>query len=128
MSLRGCNYPQGPILGDWPPIRLEAQRHLGPGDYIVIDNGLVRKAKEWGEVGVRLPDGAAINGNLLEVPEWWWWLHFRERLMIPGPERCCGEALALYSGGNSREPCADCPLEGTPADEPEFDFRPLPNE
>lgn len=123
MSLRGCMYPQGPILGDWPPARLEAQRHLGPGDYIVIDNGLVRKAKTWGEVGVRIPDGAEIDGNLLKVPEWWWWMHFRELLKVAGPEQCCGE------GGVSREYCDDCP-RNYPDDafqsesQPTFDFAP----
>lgn len=84
MSLEGWLMygDRGPIIGRWPITQLYAPRDLGPGDRVVLDNGLIREAR-WEEVGLVLPEGSRINGTKLEVPGWWWWLHFRERLGTP---------------------------------------------
>lgn len=109
---------RGPIIGKWPVEIVSAPRPLEAGSRVVIENGLIREAKGE-EYGAYLPDGARIDGSHLEVPEWWWKLHFAELLAEPPPDKCCGE------GGVSREECADCPLLGrliTEEPEPEFDF------
>jgi hypothetical protein len=76
-------YFSGPIKGGWPDVTIVPGAHLGPGDFVVIDDGLIRKARDY-ERGARLPEGSEIKpGGTIDVPAWWWWLHFRERLYEP---------------------------------------------
>jgi len=93
---------RGPIIGRWPEAKVIAPRTLGPGDRVVIENGMIRQAAGL-EYGPKLPEGAQIIGTNLEVPAWWWYLHFGELLREEDLRRCCHEA------GHSRDQCADCP-------------------
>lgn len=113
---------RGPIIGRWPVEIVRAPAPLEPGDRVLIENGLIRRARNL-EYGAILPEGARIAGNLMKVPEWWWYLHFGERLKAEPPRECCGDAYI------STEPCFDCPIHGErEVDEPEFDLRMPPNE
>lgn len=76
-------YFTGPIKGEWPDVIIIPGATLSAGDFVVIDNGVIRKAREF-ERGIPLPEGCEIkNLGAIDVPAWWWWLHFRERLYEP---------------------------------------------
>lgn len=93
MSLQGWLLygDRGPIIGRWPVAKIVPADTLVTGDKIVIDNGMIRKARGH-ETGVALPEGSHIRpGGAIDVPEWWFWLHFRELLISDPPNHTQGE-------------------------------------
>lgn len=103
------------IMGEMPDRLLLGSMWIDGGEEVVICNGVIRNPRGY-ESGVRLPEGSRIESYVegsvgrvrLNVPSWWWWLHFGEVLRDPPPTECCHEAFGECP---SREVCADCPLE-----------------
>ncbi len=60
--------------------KLVAPSLLVEGDRILVTNdGKIRRAMDW-QHGTHLPPGSRIQGTRIDVPAWWWWLHFGEVL------------------------------------------------